>query len=32
MLAIQMYERLRDLHSIGVIHGDLKQDNILFDA
>lgn len=28
---MQLYERLRDLHSIGVIHNDIKPDNILID-
>jgi len=31
MLAIQLFQRLRDLHGIGVIHNDIKPDNLLFD-
>ena len=31
MIAIQLYERLRDLHRIGVVHNDIKPDNILVD-
>lgn len=31
MIGIQLIERLRDLHSIGVIHNDIKPDNILID-
>ncbi|TNV85486.1 hypothetical protein FGO68_gene11074 [Halteria grandinella] len=32
MIAIQLYERLRDLHSIGIVHNDIKPDNLLVDA
>jgi serine/threonine protein kinase len=31
MIGIQIYQRLRDLHSIGVIHNDIKPDNLLVD-
>lgn len=32
MIGVQIFERLRDLHSIGVIHNDLKPDNFLIDS
>ena len=31
MIALQLYQRLKDLHSIGVVHNDIKPDNILVD-
>jgi RIO-like serine/threonine protein kinase len=31
MIAMQLYQRLKDLHSIGVVHNDIKPDNILVD-
>lgn len=31
MIGVQLFERLKSLHSIGVIHNDLKPDNILVD-
>ncbi len=31
MIGIQIYQRLRDLHSIGILHNDIKPNNILFD-
>jgi len=31
MIGIQMCERLRDLHTIGITHNDIKPDNILLD-
>jgi serine/threonine protein kinase len=32
MIGVQLYSRLRDLHRIGVIHNDIKPDNILMDV
>jgi serine/threonine protein kinase len=32
MIAIQLFERLKDLHSIRVVHNDIKPDNVLVDA
>ncbi len=29
MIGIQIIQRLRDLHSIGIIHNDIKPNNIL---
>ena len=31
MIGIQICERMRDLHGIGVVHNDIKPDNILLD-
>jgi len=31
MIGIQLCKRLRDLHSIGIIHNDIKPDNMLLD-
>ena len=31
MIGIQLCERLRDLHSIGYVHNDIKPDNMLLD-
>jgi serine/threonine protein kinase len=31
MIAMQLYQRLKDLHSFGVVHNDIKPDNILVD-
>lgn len=32
MIGIQLMERLRDMHSLGFLHLDLKPDNILLNS
>ena len=31
MIGIQLNQRLRDLHSLGIIHNDIKPDNMILD-